>query len=225
MAADIRRALSPNVIFGVGLVVVGVLLTLQSTHLITVDALRQYWPLGIVAVGIAFVLQPFLWRNAGEMEQPRDFRWAPLVIVLIAAAFWTHVSGRTSNRTDTFSSDQVKVTAMLGGSSVVSRSPTFHGGEVTSFLGGSQLDLRQAAIAPGAEAVIDVDTFMGGVVIRVPDTWQVDVSTMMIMGGVEDQRPSARRKAPDVPATTDAPAAPRLKLTGAVIMGGLVIKL
>jgi hypothetical protein len=226
MAADIRRALSPTVVFGVGLVVVGVLLTLQSAHLITVEALRQYWPLGIVAVGIAFVLQPFLARNAGESEQPRDFHWGPLIVVLIAGTFWTHVAGRTSNGTQTGSSDHVRVTAIMSGSSLVSRSPAFHGAEVTSVLGGSQLDLRQATIAPGEEAVIDVDALMGGIVIRVPEQWQVDVGTTMIMGAVDDQRPKAlHRKSTEAPEKLEGPPAPILKVKGTIVMGGLVIKL
>jgi hypothetical protein len=226
MAADFRRAFSPTAVFGLGLVVVGVLLTLQSAHLITVEALRQYWPLGIVAVGIAFVLQPFLARHAGEMEQPRDFRWAPLIIVVIAGTFWTHTAGRTSTNAETASSDQVKVSAILGGSSLVSHSPAFRKAEITTFMGGSQLDLRQATIAPGQEAVIDIDALMGGIAIRVPENWQVDVGTTMIMGGVDDQRPRAsRRQSTDAPATPDASPAPRLRVTGTIVMGGLVIKL
>lgn len=225
MAAEIRRALSPNVVFGVGLVLVGVLLTLQSAHLITLEALRRYWPLGIVAVGIAFVLQSFQARNAGEAEQPRAFHWTPLIIVLIVGTFWTQAAGRTS--TETKSSNHVTIAAVMSASSLVSRSPAFHGGEVTSVMGGSQLDLRQATIAPGEEAVIDIDALMGGVVIRVPESWQVDVGTTMIMGGVDDQRPAAtRRKATGASTTTtDAPAPPRLRLTGTLVMGGLVIKL
>jgi hypothetical protein len=132
-----------------------VLLTLQNAHILTLDMLRQYWPLGIVAVGVAFVLKPFLARNAGEAEQYREFPWTPLIIVLIVGLFWTHAAGRTSNRkTTTEASDKVSVTAFMGGSTLVSRSEAFHGGEVTSVMGGSQLDLRQATIAPGQEAVI-----------------------------------------------------------------------
>lgn len=234
MAADIRRALSPTVVFGVGLVVVGVLLMLQNAHIITLDMLRQYWPLGIVAVGIAFVLQAFLARNAGEAEQPRDFRWAPLIVVLIVGAFWTHAAGQTPNRANTDAAGTVRISAVLGGSSLVSHAQAFHGGEVTAFMGGSQLDLRQAAIAPGEVAVIDIDALMGGVVIRVPEGWQVDVGTTMIMGGVNDERPVAtRRKATAAPpatepgaelAKTDTTAPPRLTLRGTIVMGGLVIK-
>jgi len=221
-------------VFGAGLVIVGVLLMLQNAHIITIDTLRRYWPLGIVAVGVAFVLQPFLARNASDAEHARDFHWAPLIIVLIVGAFWTHVAGQSSNGTNTDASDKVRITAVLGGSSLVSRSPAFHGGDVTSFMGGSQLDLRQATIAPGEVAVIEVDALMGGVLIRVPDNWHIEVGTTMIMGGVNDERPAAtRRKAAEspaaaeagaAPANPDTPAAPRLKLQGTIVMGGLVIK-
>ena len=49
----------------------------------------------------------------------------------------------------------------------------FRGGEVTSILGGTQLDLRQATIEPGHEAVINIFVMMGGHEVWVPQGWTV----------------------------------------------------
>ena len=69
----------------------------------------------------------------------------------------------------------------------------FRGGEMTAFMGGCELDLRQAEMAPGEDATIDVFAVMGGHEIRVPETWAVVTKAVPIMGGVEDRtRPPAR---------------------------------
>ena len=77
-------------------------------------------------------------------------------------------------------------------------------------MGGVNLDLREADIA-GERAVLDVFAFMGGVEIRIPEAWTVDVGTTSIMGGVEDK-------------TRGAAGGKRLVLKGAVIMGGIDIR-
>ena len=59
---------------------------------------------------------------------------------------------------------------------------------MTSIMGGTQLDLRQATLAPGEEAVVDIFTVMGGAVLHIPDGWTVDVQTTSVMGGVKDER-------------------------------------
>ena len=87
-------------------------------------------------------------------------------------------------------------------------------------MGGTQLDLRQATIEPGHEAVINVFTLMGGHELWVPSEWMVVSDVIPLLGGVDDKRlppidPAARR--PD-------DAHPRLVLRGMVVMGGLTIK-
>jgi hypothetical protein len=59
---------------------------------------------------------------------------------------------------------------------------------MTSVMGGTRLDLRQAAVAPGEEATVDVFGLMGAVEVIVPETWIVDVQTTAVMGGVRDRR-------------------------------------
>jgi hypothetical protein len=84
-------------------------------------------------------------------------------------------------------------------------------------MGQARLDLRQATIAPGEEAVIDAFTLMGGLVLQVPEDWIVDVQALNVMGGINDRRGPA----PTPPSNASAP--PRLVLRGLIIMGGLVI--
>ena len=76
-----------------------------------------------------------------------------------------------------------------------------------------KLDLREAAVANGVEAIVDVTAVMGGYEIRVPETWNVVVDVVPFMGGYEDKT----RHPAD-------PSAPRLRLRGFVMMGGLEVR-
>ena len=89
---------------------------------------------------------------------------------------------------------------------------------MTAIMGGCHLDLRQATIPPGNEAIIDVFAVMGGHEIWVPGDWTVVSQVMPIMGSVDDKR------LPAVERATTGEGRPRLVLRGFVVMGGLVIK-
>ena len=77
---------------------------------------------------------------------------------------------------------------MLSGVKRTSLSTRFRGGEVTAFMGGGQIDLRQATIPPGEEAVLEIFIVMGGCEIFVPPSWTVATPIVPIMGGVDDKR-------------------------------------
>jgi predicted membrane protein len=90
----------------------------------------------------------------------------------------------------------------------------FRGADLFALMGGCKLDLRQATIA-GNEAVIDVFVMMGGIELRVPETWSIDARVLPLMGGISDER------RPSAPAGTETQ---RLVIRGTVLMGGVEIK-
>jgi hypothetical protein len=81
---------------------------------------------------------------------------------------------------------------------------------VVGILGGCEMDLREAQLAPGVTEIMVV-AFMGGVEIVVPPWLQVEVSGIGIMGGFEHQQSSR---------PTQAPGAPVLRISGLAMMGG-----
>jgi hypothetical protein len=115
--------------------------------------------------------------------------------------------------------DTLNIFAVLGGAKRASYSTRFRGGEVTAFMGGYQIDLRQATIPPGEEAVLDIFTAMGGGEIIVPPSWTVATPIVPVMGGIDDKRITP------LPGTIDAgKPAPRLVIRGLLMMGGIEIK-
>lgn len=88
----------------------------------------------------------------------------------------------------------------------------FRGAETTAFMGGCELDLREALMSTGELAVVDVFVVMGGVSIFVPPHWTVSQEVVPLMGGVHDKT----RSVPSNPAQ-------HLLVRGTVVMGGVEI--
>jgi hypothetical protein len=83
-----------------------------------------------------------------------------------------------------------------------------------AFMGGVELDLREAIIDPKLTE-IDVLAVMGGVVVTVPPNVRLESDGFAFMGGFEDQLKA--------PASGD-PNAPVVKLTGFAFMGGVEVR-
>ncbi len=63
----------------------------------------------------------------------------------------------------------------------------FRSADVTSFMGGCELDLRDALLSADGSAYVEVFSLMGGAHILVPPNWRVVMQVTPIMGGVEDK--------------------------------------
>jgi hypothetical protein len=104
----------------------------------------------------------------------------------------------------------IRVFAVLWGADRRARGPVSHV-EVSAVMGGCDVDLREAA--PTRDTiVIQVFAMWGGIDIRVPPGWMVEIEAWPILGGVVD--------------TTQAPALPthRVVVRGMAFMGGVEIK-
>ena len=70
----------------------------------------------------------------------------------------------------------------MGGGEYRIQAKNFRGGSATAIMGGFDIDLRDADIE-GPSATIALSAFMGGGVIRVPETWAVQMRGSAVMGG------------------------------------------
>ena len=114
-------------------------------------------------------------------------------------------------------SDAVNAIAIFGGAERRVTSRNFKGGRAFSLFGGVELDFRDADIE-GDEAMLEVNCVFGGVEIRVPEKWQVDSTSIPILGGFADKTRAA---------VVEDPANPRRKrllISGTVIFGGVEIR-
>jgi predicted membrane protein len=145
----------------------------------------------------------------------------PLVLIGIGTVLVMQATRRRTRQVTGADADAtLTIFAMLSGVKRTSTAQRFRGGEITAVMGGAFIDLRQATIPPGEEAVLDIFTMMGGCEIVVPPSWTVVTPIVPIMGGIDDKR------LPMLPGTENMSGkpAPRLVLRGLLLMGGIEIK-
>ncbi len=216
-----------RVVFGVFVVALGVLFTLDNLGLVDAGEALRFWPLALVAIGVTCLAEPgrtsrclsgFIWIFAGVWLLLEEFHyvrirlwdfWPVLLVILGASIVWRALAPSPAHGADEAS--VVHGLAIMSGINRTVTSRDFKGGQVTAMMGGCKLDLRGAAIG-GEPAVIDVFAFWGGVELVVPDTWVVDLRAIPLLGGVENRtRPPADQSQ-------------RLVVTGTVVMGGVEVK-
>ena len=231
--------MTPRLIVGVAIALFGVVLVLDRLNLVIADQVLRLWPTVIVAIGaliyaqsrrvgsgingiIVMLVGGWLWLNSLGILRIRfwEMFW-PMVLIGIGAMLVMQAMGRrTREASGAYSDDTLSVFAVMSGIKRTSTSSQFRGGEVTALMGGAHLDLRQASIPPGQEAVLDIFAVMGGCEITVPPSWTVATPIVPIMGGVDDKRLPPLPGAAGVVGTP----APRLVVRGLLLMGGIEIK-
>ncbi len=233
-AAD-QRAF-PRLVIGLAIMVAGLALALDSLGILDAGIVFRYWPLVIVAVGVAKLSatdgerrQGLVWIAAGVglllfTLGRMSFLgvWAMFLLFVGANIVWRALSPplpRSGGSGDGFES--FDMVAVLGGAKtgVTARdlrsgaaSRDFKGGRAMAVMGGCEIDLRRATMAEGKEAVVDVFVMWGGIEIKVPEDWEVVNHGNAFLGGFENK-------------TRPLPGAcRRLIVTGTAVMGGVEVK-
>jgi len=222
---------------GLAAVAAGSLFLADNLGLLEAERYVRFWPVAFVAIGVALLVRA---RNFGQrlwggvwivvggwlLLDTFDFTRYPFTrfLGLLAESFWPLVllmiggsllwrALRPRPQTPAPLDDDARLSAFafLSGVGQASRSAQFQGGDFTAFMGGCEIDLRQAKIA-GEQALVDVTAIMGGVELRVPADWQVVSKVLPVMGAFEDK-------------TTAPPAgsAKRLVVRGVAFMGGVEV--
>ena len=223
-----RFRLTGQLIAGLVLASLGILFTLDNLDILEARDFLRYWPAVLIAIGISQIVQAqssagviggSIWILIGgvmlgeRLELISNvFRFWPLLLIGIGG----YVVWQSFNRREMPAGDRanrLSAVAVLGGVDRRVLANSFVGGDVTAFMGGGKLDLREATMAPGTEAVVDVTTIMGGFEVKVPEGWNVIIDVVPFMGGYEDKT----RHPAD-------PAAPRLRIRGFVMMGGVEVR-
>lgn len=107
--------------------------------------------------------------------------------------------------------DSFSLVAVMNGIAFESRAESLTDGSLFVYMGGAEIDLMDAELAPDAHLALKV--FMGGVSVVVPPSWRVEVRPDVMMGEV------ANKTNPDDPAD-----GPLLVIDVRVVMGGVEIK-
>jgi hypothetical protein len=151
-------------------------------------------------------------QNSPQHYQGTSDAWKPVLVVgavvLVLAVVFSQPTSLAQDEQIENGKDSFSDLAIMGGVKRTNVSKDFRGGGATAVMGGVEIDLRDA-VMDRKEAVLDVSSIMGGVKIRVPESWTVVSRVSSVMGGFKD---NTRH-----PANDDH----RLILKGTVLMGGL----
>ena len=111
------------------------------------------------------------------------------------------------------SEDSFERRAAFDGLKLRVSSQRFRSGRVTAVLSGVTLDLRDAVLSPEG-ATIEVQSALSGVDILVPRDWDVVCDVDAVCGGIDGDRA----------AIGVAAGAPRLRVIGTIVAGGLCVR-
>ena len=227
----IRKDSSGRIFWGIIIMVVGVLLLLQQMDKLDFgDVIARYWPLILILVGVwQLIANGFrntggplllialgvvfqLWKLDILGRRTWNYVW-PLLIIF--AGLWTLLGAlkRRSPAATVIKEGDIDAFALFAGLERRVDSPAFRGGKATAIMGGVDLDLRGAGLAEGS-AAIDLSVIMGGITLRVPRGWRVEMDARPLLGGIEDKHTYE-------PATQGGGT---LRVKATAILGGIDIK-
>jgi hypothetical protein len=210
-------------LFALAFVALGGLLLAGNLGMIAFPAARL-WPGLLVLLGLSFIVRGRYHRHRfrNRWERPRADGASggetdgegQLDDGQLAGGGGTnsdvHFHQRHMQSTD---ADRLNKQYTFSGAQLRIESPNWRGGELGVTAGGVEIDLRNAALAPEG-AVLDLRVVMGGVDIRVPDTWRVHLEVTPLFGGADDSTRTTQ-------GTADAP---RLRILGTVTLGGVNVR-
>ncbi|BCS33462.1 hypothetical protein TBR22_A26890 [Luteitalea sp. TBR-22] len=214
---------------GLGLLAAGGLLFAHNLDLIDMRQYWRYWGAIPLLIGMAKLLAGGSRGDRGlgvllsivggsQLAKALGY-WSPSpadVVALIFIGIGLHfilrgLFGRPEPEVRSDSSDWISAFALLSGFERSVNAQAFRGGDITAVMGGCELDLRAASMR--APASIDVFVMWGGIEIKVPEDWTVDLQGVPLLAGFVD-----KTRAPAV--ATEK----RLVIRGVALMGGVEIR-
>jgi len=238
--------------FGLIVLTVGVLFTLDNLGLLDAGEYLRWWPVLIIVGGAARILRsrnPSGWigglivvfigvlllDNMTNIIPGRMWQFWPVLLVLFGASMVVRAWQGPGGTGSVDEADRFSAFAFMSGVERKITSQNFRGGDATAIMGGCEIDLRPARISEGP-AVIDVFAFWGGIELFVPSDWVVRNEAVPIMGGIVDSRKSAAAEGGNIvagiqigsvargDATTGTDPNRVLIIRGGALMGGIEIK-
>lgn len=161
---------------------------------------RPYlWPVAIIAVGLYIIINP---KNCGGGHWKNSD--------------WRSGMGMTGTKRkrQEDGEDYLDSVSIFGGIEKNIVSKDFKGGEVTTFFGGSSINLTQADIKD--KAVLELTQVFGGAQLIVPANWKLSSEVVSVFGGIEDKRSYNKDQ--------ETESAKTLILKGTSVFGGIEIK-
>lgn len=195
-----------SIIWGIILVMVGVIYGLNSLNIVDINLFFPGWwtlfiivpcVIGLVTDGdktgsiIGVIIGVLLFLGANDIID-YDLIWKlifPLIIIVVGLSliFKDRFNSKITKRIEDIADNKNNgVTAVFSGEDVSFNNRVFTGINLTSIFGSIKCDLRGAKIKK--DVVINAYSFFGGTDILVDDNVKIAVSSTSIFGGVDNKK-------------------------------------
>ena len=244
MEPETRHPIGSGAIGGLLLIAAGAIFLLDRNGIIDAGDILHYWPLALFALGVVKLIEPsgsrvfaLLLTVAGGVLSLDAFglihfriktMWPVLLIVLGIALLWRSIEGRGYRGRrpgmaflsgpgggQATSITRLNEWAVFGGGDRQIVTKEFEGGELLAIFGSWNVDLTRADIK-AKEAFIEANCIFGGVTLRIPDAWEVQMRAGGVFGGTDDKTRHPRGD--------ELASAKRLVVTGTAIFGAIEVK-
>lgn len=223
------RGHSGTIILGGGLILLGLLLTLNNLDIVDFgDVISRWWPLILIGAGGFNLVQtrspvaptgwvPIVLGGVLLLATLDYMRWSRIwelwPVALIVAGLSVIFGRGTATPEGETTEHDLRISAVFSGVERRVTSDAFRGGHVSAVFGGADVDLRQAKLAEQG-ATLNVSALFGGVDLYLPRDWRVAVNPNEVLGGVDDK---CRQD-------TAASDGPTLVVNASAVFGGVDIR-
>lgn len=187
---------------GLIIILIGIIFFLD-TPLDIIDSdyiFSTYWPVLLIVLGLISLIDRstrnifgFILLFVGLFYQVKLLNWFfegidiwniifPLIIIIVGLWFLF------PKQRQSLSIDKLNQAVFFSGADIINTSTDFQGGELSAVFGGIDADLRNTVIKTNEQIVIDAFTAFGGITIKVPENWRVEIHGLPILGGWSNKR-------------------------------------
>jgi len=138
---------------------------------------RFIWPVILISIGFLILFKPARcrrWRHGRKFKEGFE-KWKQ-----------SNSSFAANDPQQYSKEDYLDITSIFGGVKKIVVSKNFKGGDITNFMGGTEVNLSQADIQ--GVVTIDATNIFGGAKLVVPASWDVKSEATAIFGGIDDKR-------------------------------------
>jgi len=132
--------------------------------------ISSFWPAVFILAGVVIILSFIIRPKIFSYRHPKG-NWKE-----------DFVAGKSENN-----DGKIDYHFVFCGTEQVILDPVFKGGSIEVVFGGMELDLRRTSLAEDTTTLY-VKAVFGGVEIKAPDTWYIEIISDSLAGGVSDSR-------------------------------------
>lgn len=195
-----RNNITGTILIGSVFILMGVLWILKNADIIRMDRF-VWWPLILIWIGLIQMINQssftlfsawfffllgivFLLFENNILDWDLTGKFWPIILIILGIGIMSG-RGRSSKRKvhdyDRFNT--ITGIAFFSGFNRKLNSKAFRWGRITALFGGAEIDLRKAELnKEGAD--LELNAVFGGIEMKIPDNWDIELTSSAIFGGV-----------------------------------------